>query len=499
MYKFDRYHQFRLEEFNQPLGMKLDPNNRWVKMADTIPWNMIEDRYAKLFPSHTGMPAKPLRVALGSLLIQKKLHFADRELVEQITENPYLQYFIGLPAYTNVPPFVPSLMVEFRKRLTDDVLCEINELILEYNTADDDTDSHDDDDTHADSDSKTEPESKTEETENEGTLIIDATCAPQNICFPQDINLLNESRENLEKMIDLICATSLCAKPRTYRNNARRDYLNWARARKHSVKRTRKAIRQQLQYIQRDLKYIDAFLDEGKTLSEKHQNRLETIRKVYNQQKYMYDNHTHSVANRIVSLSQPYIRPIVRGKAKAPVEFGGKFDISIDETGAIRLEKLSFEAYNESEVLQDAVERYKERTGHYPERVLADKIYRTRENLAYCKRCGIRLSGPTLGRPKKDAQMDKAQKKQEYIDNADRVEVERAFSLAKRSYGLGIIKTKLEKTTRSSIALSILAMNVDRITAVSLCQILVSVFSKFKMCLTAQKHILFYRLAKPAG
>ena len=90
---------------------------------------------------------KPLRVALGSLLIQKKLHFADRELVEQITENPYLQYFIGLPAYTNVPPFVPSLMVEFRKRLTDDVLCEINELILEYNTADDDTDSHDDDDT----------------------------------------------------------------------------------------------------------------------------------------------------------------------------------------------------------------------------------------------------------------------------------------------------------------------------------------------------------------
>ena len=74
-----------------------------------------------------------------------------------------------------------------------------------------------------------------------------------------------------------------------------------------------------------------------------------------------------------------------------------------------------------------------------------------------------------------------------------------SYSLPKRSYGLGIIKTKLEKTTRSSIALSILAMNVDRITAISLCQILVSVFSKFKMCLTAQKHILFYRLGKPAG
>ncbi len=185
------------------------------------------------------------------------------------------------------------------------------------------------------------------------------------------------------------------------------------------------------------------------------------------------------------SASQPYIRPIVRGKAAAPVEFGAKLDLSIDENGMARLEKLSFDAYNESNVLIGAIERCRGRTGHYPERALADKIYRNRENLAFCKLHGIRLSDPSLGRPKKDAVIDK---KKEYADNADRVEVERSFSLAKRCYGLGKIMTKLDVTTRSSIALSILVMNVARIAARSLHQFLTVLFSRYNQ----QDFLLLY-------
>ena len=70
---------------------------------------------------------------------RKKLALRRKKLVEYITENPYLQYFIGLSGYQAVPPFVPSVPVEFRKRLTVDVLCEINEMIIEYNTPDDPT------------------------------------------------------------------------------------------------------------------------------------------------------------------------------------------------------------------------------------------------------------------------------------------------------------------------------------------------------------------------
>ena len=239
MYKFDRYHQYSLSDFNQPLGMEMNPENRWVKKAAMIPWDEIEDRYAELFPSaglfpsEVGMPAKPLQTALGSLLIQKEYGYSDRELVEQIKENPYYQYFIGLPGYEYKAPFVPSLLVEFRKRLDENILAEINEMIAAYNSSDDSSD--DDSNDGSNSADDTSNESNTDaasEPENAGTLILDATCAPQNIAFPQDISLLNEARENLEAMIDQICYEYNFYKPRMYREKAREAYLALAKCRK---------------------------------------------------------------------------------------------------------------------------------------------------------------------------------------------------------------------------------------------------------------------------
>ena len=98
--------------------------------------------------------------------------------------------------------------------------------------------------------------------------------------------------------------------------------------------------------------------------------------------------------------------------------------------------------------------------GHYPSRVLADKIYRNRENLNYCKERGIRLSGPALGRPKKDTIRDKAQ---DYRDECERVEVERKFSLGKRKCGMGLVTAKLEETAAHVVALSILLLNLRKI------------------------------------
>lgn len=478
MYKFNRNRQFSLSDFNQPIGLKMNPENRWIKKAETIPWNEIEEQYASLFPSETGMPAKPLQTALGSLLIQKQYGYSDRELVEQIRENPYYQYFIGLPGYRDEIPFVPSLLVEFRKRLTDEILTEINEMIAEYNSPQDPPPSGGDD-----------PDRDDSETDNRGTLILDATCAPQQISYPQDVNLLNEARENLEAILDKICYKYNYYKPRMYRQKARQDYLNLAKCKKRTSKKIRQAIKKQLQYVKRDLSYIDRYMEQDDIeFTEKQLKRIKVIRKLYEQQKYMYDNKVHSVKNRIVSISQPYIRPIVRGKAKSPVEFGAKLDMSIDEKGIARLEYLCFDAYNECDVLTGAIERYHERTGHYPERVLVDQIYRNRANRAYCKKHGIRISGPALGRPRV---LSAEEKKQAYADNTDRIEVERGFSLAKRCYGLGLIKTKLDITTRSSIALSILAMNVNYLTAVRFCVYLISIFSRYEWQKNLPKKLTF--------
>jgi len=443
MYKFGD-NQIGFEDFQQPVGLTMDPNNRWVKKAASIPWGEIEKRYAKLFTNRKGNVAKPLQLALGACIIQNEYGYSDEETVLQIQETPYLQFFCGLAGYTLERPFDPSLMVYFRKRLTAEILEDVNEMIIEK--ANGKKRNNDDDD-------------RPEPPQNKGTMIVDATCAPSNIKFPQDTELLNEARENTEKLIDILHNPKEGKRPRTYRKTAHKSHLKIARKRKKTNKDIRKATGQQLGYIRRNLDIIDTMLKNGKELSDKDFNRLSTIRKLYEQQKYMRDNATHHVDDRIVSLSQPHIRPIVRGKAKAKVEFGAKLDISVVE-GWTRLEKQSFDAYNESTTLTEAIERYKERTGSYPQRVLADKIYRNRENLSFCKDLNIHLSGPALGRPRKDVVRDK---RQDYLDESQRVEVERKFSLAKRKCGMGMIMTKLPETAMHSIAMSIIILNLKKV------------------------------------
>ena len=484
MYKF-KSKQISFSDFGQPVGMEMNPDNRWINKAAAIPWAEIEMRYANLFVNRKGNVAKPLRLALGSLIIQMEYGFSDEETALMIQENPYLQFFCGFAKYEYKLPFDPSLMVHFRKRLTPAIVGEINELIIkkaitEKSKKEDDSsqgpgistqDDNDGEDNADEDDSSQTPEITSENeadeniqipepfTDNEGTLIVDATCAPSDIKYPQDIELLNRARENTEEMITQLHDPKDGRKPRTYKKQACKDYLTMVRKKRKTAREIRKGIRKQLQYLERNLRSIGILLGKGKTLIPKWQKRLGIILSLFEQQKYMFDNHTHSVESRIVSLSQPHLRPIVRGKIKAPVEFGAKLDISVCD-GFVRLEKQSFEAYNEATTLKAVIERFKERTGKYPDRILADKIYRNRDNLAYCKERGIRLSGPALGRPKKN---EKPDRKQDYKDICERVEVERKFSFAKLNCGLGRIYTRLAETTESVIALSFLVVNLKKI------------------------------------
>ena len=436
MYRYSNG-QISLADFKQPVGMNLKESNRWVKKAQTIPWPEIEKRYAALFTNRKGNVAKPLRLALGACIIQAEYGYSDEETALQIQEKKL--------------PFDPSLMVYFRKRLTPEVLGEINEMILRDAKARQSKEVEDKDDDNSDDGSGTGG--------NSGTMIVDATCAPSNIRYPQDVSLINEARENAEKLLDVLHDPADGKKPRTYRKRARKDYLKYARCRKHTAKMTRKAIGKQLTYLRRDLDAINGKLSLGKSLTTRQMERLNTICTIYEQQKYMHDNRTHSVPDRIVSVSQPFVRPIVRGKAGKPVEFGAKLDISVVD-GWTRLECFSFDAYNEAGNLQEMAERFREREGHYPSRILADKIYRNRENLNYCKAHGIRLSGPALGRPRKGETRDKAQ---DYRDECERVEVERRFSLAKRKCGMGLVTAKLRETSAHVIAMSVLVLNLRKI------------------------------------
>ena len=423
----------------------MDQKNEWVQISKKLPWRAWESLYQAMFPSGTGNVAKPCRMVIGSLIIQLRMGFTDRDLLEQIRQNPYYQFFIGLSSFQHEAPFARTLLVEWRKRIDLDFIIKANRMLC-------------------DATPKAFRFRKRKGNTRYGTLlttqICDATVAPQYIRFPQDVSLLNEARTKLEAMIDSFCDRYGLEKPRTYRKVAHKDYLSFARAKKPPVEKIRSAVKAQLGYVRRDIGYIDEFMHQGYAPESKYIDNIITIHLLYDQQKYMYDNQTHKVENRIVSISQPYVRPIVRGKAKAPTEFGAKLHLSLDENGFGRIENLTFDAYNEGPQLIDALKAYEYRNGCYPERVLVDQIYRTRENIRFCNEHGIRISGPKLGRPGKDSGKIKKDRKIANQDNADRIEIERYFSTAKRRNGLGIISRKREDTSLATIALSILVTNI---------------------------------------
>lgn len=461
MYK-NQSKQISITDFNMPMGMELDPNNRWVLKAATIPWDEVEKKYAKLFRNNKcGNVAYPLRLALGSLIIKATFGYSDVELAFQIQENPYLQYFCGLPGFTKKLPFDPSTVTYFRKRLTDDVLGEINEMIIaKALSTQEKSKNKDNKPDNNGNENSAPPDTPSQDTppKNKGTLILDSTCVPQHIRFPLDLSLLDEARRKLEKMIDFFHSLAGGMKPRTYRRKARKDFLIVAKKKKKSAKEIRKAIGKQLDYIARDIRHITEYRKKGFNLPPDDYALFFTICKLFDQQLEMYKTRTHTVKHRIVSIRQPWVRPIVRGKARAKVEFGAKIDISVYK-GFTRLEHSTFEPYNESENFVSEIEKFFTREKHYPKRVLVDKIYRNQENILYCNKHGIEILGKPLGRPSKDYVPNKRKIRKAEID---RIEVERKIGLAKGSYNMALVKAKLKNTSLTMIALSILAMNITK-------------------------------------
>ena len=453
-------------------SLPLDPNNDWIKLSKFVPWREFDLKYADNFRSKKGQRACDSRMALGSVLI--KIHYkgmSDEDLTKEIAMNPYLQYFLGLREYRYECPFDASMMTRFRQRISAEMLAWVNDEIIGRRTAAEknEEDHKDDDSGSTGNGAQEENEGGESEEENQGTLILDATCAPQNIRFPTDASLLNEARQKAEEIIDILHRNGLTdgtKRPRTHRVKAQRKHNSYSKARKKTMKMIRTELKQQLGYLKRDLGIIDSIEEKHpgsleKTLPVRKYEMLQVIRTLYSQQEYMYRTKTHKVPDRIVSISQHWVRPIVRGKQNADVEFGAKVEMSIVD-GFLRIEDLRWDAYNESTTFQESVESYRRAYGHYPKRVLADKIFRTRENMQYCKQRGIHLNGPKLGKPYADPAIQKQQKQLEWQESGERGEIERNFGVGKRRYGLDCIVTKLKETSEVMIHASVLYMNLRK-------------------------------------
>jgi hypothetical protein len=504
--------QSEFVDFYLPFDGRLQASNRWVKLADIVPWEEVELCYREaLSGDGMGAPAMSGRIAFGALVIKERLGSTDEETVEQIAENPYLQYFLGFRELLKKPPFDPSMMVHFRARFGREHHESINWRIIAEATGRSATEPENGVEANAedqpgkdeanaqDQPGKNEANAQDQPGKNEanaqdqpgkdqpgkdqpaappnaGKLLVDATCTPADIRYPTDLSLLNEAREKTEALIDRFhrsITDSSCAKmkkPRTYRQKARKQYLGVAKQKKPGAKKIRKAIGQQLGYVKRNLGHIERMTRAHPgllaSLGRYDYKCLLVIHTLHEQQRQMYESHRHSVADRIVSISQPHVRPIVRGKSGKPVEFGAKISVSHQKEGYVSVDTLSWDAYNESSDLPGQIETYKKRFGYYPSSVHADTIYRTRENRRYCKERGIRLSGKPLGRPKKPtcANVDelKAGKIQQSQDERDRIAVEGKFGNCKRKGTLGRIMAKLAHTSESVILVGIITLNLEK-------------------------------------
>jgi len=474
MYRREHRDQLSFKDFFLPFGGQLSGDNRWIKLAELIPWDELEDDYASHFCKGFGAPAKPFRMALGALIIKARLGLTDEELVEQIKENPYLQFFLGLEGFQYSSPFDPSMMVYFRKRLPESVVNECNERIVHHGLSvicacaanDHDDDSSDGGGTTPAGDQQVESD-KTRP--NQGSLLIDATCVPADIRHPTDLSLLNEARELTETLIDAMHAQvriSFGHKPRTHRKQARRQFLAVAKKKRPRINKIRKAIKQQLGHLKRNLASIDALTACGASLLAAGRyayQKLLVVSELVRQQIILFHSDSRSIPARIVSLCQAHIRPIVRGKARCNVEFGAKISISVTGDGFTFLDRLGFDPYNEGEDLKAQARAYRRRHGSYPKVICADQIYRTRSNRAFCQRHGIRLSGPRLGRPKSDPELLAEDKRQFLDDQRQRNAVEGKIGQGKRRFGLGLIREKLPATQGSAIALNVLVMNLEKL------------------------------------
>ena len=485
MIKYTSQAQLNLE-FDMPFGGELEPSNRWVIMSSLVDWDAFAREYYKNFRSKEGRTPIDARVVLGAVIIKHYYCLSDIETIEMIKENPYLQYFIGYKQFSRTAAFDPSLFVSIRKRMGEEIFEALTNSIMQRAASKDkvkrktgSTSSKQEPSVPSDlstlskssnneSCSATNIKEDTSASESEkkstnnGKLQIDATVADANIKYPTDLGLLNDARLKSEELTDFLCGLNPKLKrPRTYRRVARKAYLNVAKKKKKSKKELRSAIRLQLNYLERNIRSINKLLDDFDHIpfDRVRYKYFFVIGELARQQRQMYDTKTHSIEHRIVSIHQPHVRPIVRGKAKNNTEFGNKVNVCLDN-GIAYVHRFSWEAYNEGEDLPSAVEDYKRRWGYYPDLLQVDKIYLTKKNRQYLKERGIRHSGDPLGRKPKREKTSRYQKEKHRREAAERNQIEGKFGLGKVRYALDRIRAKLTSTSLSWINAIFLVMNL---------------------------------------
>lgn len=433
--KKDRDTQALFKEL-MPYGGKLNEDNRWLKLRELVPWEELEEEYSKYFSSNMGRPGLDGQLVVGVICIKHMMKLSDETVVEAVLENPYMQAFCGLESFATDRIFNDSSLSKLRKRLGKRYFRQLEKKVLKV--------------------------LKERKLIRARGVMLDATVFPSNIKYPFDVGLLNDAREWLVKQIKKI-SKKLNTWTRTRCRKAKEQYLNFSKRKKKTKGLVREATKQMLQHVRRNTRQLTGLIDElrkrGIDVREVISQEVEKIKKILEQQWDMYRRRSHIIKDRIVSYSQPEVRPMVRRKAGKDVEFGPKGQISL--VGKfLFLDFLSFDNFNEGTKLMDSIRLYKERFGRKPKEAIGDGIYGNRDNRHYLKTEEIKSALKPLGRK---AKTEEYEKEKRWIRKKQRLRnrIEGFIGHAKEHYGLDRIRYKIEGGSEIWVRLGLLAMNLD--------------------------------------
>lgn len=416
-----------------PFGGRIDDNNRWLKIAQLIPWNSLEQTYSRHF-ADSGRPAHDARLVIGLLLLKHLTGASDREITQLARENPYMQAFCGLDTFAAGQLIDPSTLTYVRRRLKGKAIKELEQLTYQ-----------------------TLVQKKIIKAKG---LMIDATVFPENIVFPSDAGLLNKARGWLVGQIKEL-GGKIGKKFRSYNRTAKQQYLGFSKRKNRTKKDVKRIVKVMLQFVRRNIKQMETAIEtaakRGLTIEQKVTERLTVVKELFRQQWTMYRQSVHRINGRIVSLHKPWVRPIKRGKLGKETEFGPKASLS-QVGGFTFLDKLSDENYNEASDLGDQIGHYQELFGHLPPWVVGDRIYGTQDNRNLTKEAKLRDAFIPLGRKAKASGPPDRWRRQKH---RERNRIEGAIGHGKNHYGLNRIKYCMRDGAELWIRLGLMAANLN--------------------------------------
>ena len=479
----------------------LDKSNRWVQMGDRLPWTDIEKVYnSKLGNQEKGAGNKPARMVVGAMIVKHKLGLSDQETIDIIRENPYMQYLCGLSEFTDKPIFDSSLFVTIRKRISEE---EINamttRMLLKQQRVLEER--HRQKEQEAKDSGEEPPRQKAEDPDSaeftdsrgrrhKGILKIDATCADAEVRYPVDATLLETACRKTDEYTSKICKEFGIKGKRTHYKDARRAYLLLIKQKVKKGRLLKDTIAYLLNCLKKDLRQLlNIFAEDYRRYDflRLYEKRVITaIIQMMHQQEEMHRTGSRQCPNRIISIFQPHVRPIVRGKAGANTEFGAKIGASIVE-GYTFIDHHSWEAYNEGTDMQLQIELYQKRFGYLPATIDADKIYMNKANRKILKDMEIQAYCKPLGRPPKDPPPEELKARMAKAVGR-RNEIECSFGTGKRVYRANDIRAKLPDTARCWTGMCYFVKNVMKFLR-ELCHTLTEIWQFIIYIVTGRENV----------